>query len=254
MSENSLNLEQIKFDICCAARLLYRQGLSVANAGHLSVVVDDGVMLVNHFGPSFATLKPENIIRVDFSGKVLDGDFYVNDTIRLHGIIHRENPQAFAVAHTHPPATVTFSAFRLEPEIYDQESCILADDVAIIDDDYEGLASEEERVMPIAMSLKEKPIAILPNHGAITTGDNIQMAFVRMVLLEGMIQRNLSVASAARALGREPIAISRKAARQTKAEIAKIPAFAPLWKDFLTRLKQTDSDLFENEKSNEISM
>ena len=118
--------------------------------------------------------------------------------------------------------------------------------MAIVDDDYEGLASEEERVMPIAMSLREKPIAILPNHGAITTGDNIQMAFVRMVLLEGMIQRNLSVAAAARTLGREPIAISRSAARQTKEEIAKIPAFAPLWKDFLTRLKQTDADLFES--------
>ncbi len=249
MDDNSINLDQIKFDICCAARLLYRQGLSVANAGHLSVAIDEKTMLVNHFGPSFATLKPENIVRVDFSGKVLDGDFYVNDTIRLHGIIHRENPNATAIAHTHPPATVTFSAFRLEPEIYDQESCILTDDVAIVEDDYEGLASEEERVMPIAMSLKEKPIAILPNHGAIATGDNIQMAFVRMVLLEGMIQRNLSVAAAARSLGREPIAISRSAARQTKEEIAKIPAFAPLWKDFLTRLKQTDADLFEDAKT-----
>lgn len=249
MNENYAKHKQIKFDICCAARLLYRQGLSVANVGHLSVAVDDGTMLVNHFGPSFATLKPENIVRVDFAGNVLDGDFYVNDTIRLHGIIHRENPNAVAVAHTHPPATVTFSAFRIEPEIYDQESCILTDDVAIIEADYEGLASEEERVMPIAFSLKEKPIAILPNHGAITTGENIQTAFVRMILLEGMVQRNLSVAAAARAFGREPIAISRSTARQTKAEIARIPAFAPLWKDFLTRLKQTDADLFENEKA-----
>ncbi|MCA1601714.1 MAG: class II aldolase/adducin family protein [Acidobacteria bacterium] len=30
---------------------------------------------------------------VDFSGRVLDGDSYVNDTIRLHGIIHRESPR-----------------------------------------------------------------------------------------------------------------------------------------------------------------
>jgi ribulose-5-phosphate 4-epimerase/fuculose-1-phosphate aldolase len=244
MDKNAIEYERIKFDICCAARLLYRQGLSVANVGHLSVAVDENTMLVNHFGPSFATLKPENIVRVDFSGKVLDGDFYVNDTIRLHGIIHRENPQAVAVAHTHPPATVTFSAFRIEPEIYDQESCILTDDVAIVDDDYEGLASEEDRVMPIAISLKEKPVAVLPNHGAITTGENIQTAFVRMILLEMMMQRNLSVAAAARALGREPVAISRSAARRTKAEIARIPAFAPLWKDFLMRLEKTDADLF----------
>ena len=239
-----MDYEAIKFDICCAARLLYRHGLSVANAGHLSVAVGPDRMLVNHFGPSFATLRPENVVLVDFSGKVLEGDAYVNDTIRLHGIIHRENPQAVAVAHTHPPAVVTYSAFRTVPEIYDQESCLLADDVGLVEEDYEGIASEEERVMPVARALAEKRAVILPNHGAITTGDNIQLAFARMILLEGMAQRNLAVAQAARALSREPVPISPEAARRAKAEIARIPVFAPLWKDYLTRLRATDPDLF----------
>lgn len=241
--------EAIKFDICCAARLLYRQGLSVANVGHLSVAVGRDEMLVNHFGPSFATLRPENIVRVDFAGRVLDADAYVNDTIRLHGIIHRENPHAVAIAHTHPPAVVTLSALRVVPEIYDQESCILADDVGLVEEDFAGLASEEERVMPIALELREKRAVILPNHGAITTGDNIQMAFARMILLEGMAARHLAVRQAARSLGREPVAIAPEAARRAKAEIARIPAFAPLWKDFLTRLRTTDPDLFEGRET-----
>jgi ribulose-5-phosphate 4-epimerase/fuculose-1-phosphate aldolase len=240
-----MNYEAVKFDICCAARLLYRQGLSVANAGHLSVAVGEDRMLVNHFGPSFATLLPENIVLVDFSGKVLEGDAYVNDTIRLHGIIHRENPHAAAVAHTHPPAVVTFSAFRIVPEIYDQESCLLVDDVGVVLDDYEGLAAEEERVMPIAHALREKRAVFLPNHGAITTGDNIQIAFLRMVLLEDMAQRHLAVAQAARSLGREPVPIAPEAARRAKAEIARIPVLSHLWRDLLTRLRATDADLFE---------
>ena len=241
--------ESIKFDICCAARLLYRQGLSVANAGHLSVAVGPDEMLVNHFGPSFATLRPENVVRVDFAGKVLDGDAYVNDTIRLHGIIHRENPRAVAVAHTHPSAVVTLSALRVIPEVYDQESCLLADDVGIVEEDYEGLASDEERVMPVADALREKPVVILPNHGAITTGDNIQAAFLRMVLLEDMAQRNLSVAQAARNLGREPVAIAPAVARRAKAEIGRIPVLPLLWKDFLKRLRATDPDLFEGREN-----
>ena len=73
--------EAIKFDICCAARLLYRQGLSVANAGHLSVAVGPDEMLVNHFGPSFATLRPENVVRVNFAGKVLEGRFHLADLV-----------------------------------------------------------------------------------------------------------------------------------------------------------------------------
>lgn len=244
-----MNEEAIKFDICCAARLLYRQGLSVANAGHLSVAVGPDRMLVNHYGPSFATLRPENVVAVDFSGRVLEGEAYVNDTIRLHGIIHRENPSAVAVAHTHPPSVVTFSAFRLVPEIYDQESCLLTDDVAVVDEDYEGLAAEEERVMPVAHSLRERPVAILPNHGAITTGPNIQVAFLRMVLLEGAAARNLAVAQAARNLGREPMPIAPAAARRAKAEIARIPVLPLLWKDFLTRLRVTDPDLFEGREA-----
>ena len=241
--------EAIKFDICCAARLLYRQGLSVANAGHLSVAVGPGEMLVNHFGPSFATLRPENVVRVSFAGRVLDRQAYVNDTIRLHGIIHRENPRAVAVAHTHPPSVVTLSALRVVPEIYDQESCLLADDVAIVEEDYEGIAAEEERVMPIADALGKKPVVILPNHGAITTGENIQLAFVRMSLLEGMARRNLSVAQAARDLGREPVAIAPAAARRAKAEIGRIPVLPLLWQDFLKQLRKSDPDLFEGREN-----
>lgn len=239
-----MNQDEIKFGICCAARLLYRQGLSVGNAGHLSVAVGPGRMLVNHFGPSFATLRPENIVTVDFSGRVLEGDAYVNDTIRLHGIIHRENPSAVAIAHTHPPGVVTYSAFRIVPEIYDQESCLLCDDVGVVLDDYEGLAAEEERVMPIADALKSKRAVILPNHGAITTGENIQVAFLRMILLEDMVQRNLVVAQAAQALSLKPTPIAPEAARRAKAEIAGIPVLAHLWKDLLTRLRSTDPDLF----------
>lgn len=241
--------DSIKFDICCAARLLFRQGLSVANAGHLSVAVGPDEMLVNHFGPSFATLRPANVVRVNFAGRVLDGDAYVNDTIRLHGIIHRENPRAVAVAHTHPPSVVTLSALRVVPEIYDQESCLLADDVGLVEDDYEGLASEEERVLPVARALGEKPVVILPNHGAIATGDNIQAAMLRMLLLEGMAERHLAVARAARDLGREPVAIAPGAARRTKGEIARIPVLPLLWKDLLARLRSTDPDLFEGREN-----
>ncbi|HEX8352926.1 MAG TPA: class II aldolase/adducin family protein [Pyrinomonadaceae bacterium] len=241
--------EAIKFDICCAARLLYRQGLSVANAGHLSVAVGEDEMLVNHFGPSFATLRPENVVRVGFDGRVLDGHAYVNDTIRLHGIIHRENPRAVAVAHTHPTAVVTLSALRVVPEIYDQESCLLAGDVGLVEDDYEGLAAEEERVMPVADALRERPVAILPNHGAITTGDNVQAAFLRMLLLENMAARHLAVAQAARDLGREPVAIAPAAALRAKAEIARIPVLPLLWQDFLKRLRSTDPDLFEGREN-----
>lgn len=238
-------MQATRFDICCAARILYRAGLSVANAGHLSVAVDDGRMLVNRFGPSFATLKPSDILAVGFDGKILEGEGMVNDTIALHAIIHRENPHAVAVAHTHPPATVTWSTFRKVPEFYDQESCVLAGDVGVVEEDYEGIASTQERVLPLARKLGQFRAAILPNHGAVTIAPNIQFATAAMLLLEGMCARNISVAIAAQATGNKPVAIKPEHAMTAKREIAKIPFLQPLWTDLLTRLRQTDPDLFE---------
>lgn len=238
--------ENLKFDICCAARVLYRAGLSVANAGHISIVTGDHRMLVNRFGPSFATLQPSDILTCDFSGKIVEGEGWVNDTILLHGVIHRSLPDAAALVHTHPPAAVTFSVFRKLPEIFDQESCILANDIALVEDSYSGLASTTERVAPMAEALRDHRAILLPNHGAITRGSNVQMATVTMLLMEGMVQRNLAVAASARALGCEPKPIAIEAALTAKHEIAKIPFLQPLWADLMLRLRQTDAELFES--------
>lgn len=241
--------EAIKFDICCAARALFRAGLSAGVAGHLSVAIGENRMLMNRFGPSFGTLRPADICTFDFQGNVVEHDPsvdpYVNETIALHAIIHRHNPQIIALAHTHPPATITWGTFRKIPEIYDQESCILAGDVGIVDEDFTGLAATEDRVKPFAEAMGRFPAVILPNHGAITSGPNIQVALTRMVLLEGMCARNISVAVAAQATGYKPHAIRMEDALTAKREIAAIPAIPAVWKDTLMRLQQTDPELFE---------
>ena len=244
-----MSLDALKFDLCCAARLLYRFGLSVGNAGHLSITAGEDRMLVNRFGPSFATMTPADVLTMDFNGKVLEHDPsvkpYVNETIHLHGVIHRYNPHIAAVAHTHPPNTVTWTTFRKLPQTFDQESCLLADDIAIVDEDFTGLAQSEDRVRPYAQALGKKPVVLLPNHGAITTGPSIQSALFRMMLLEGICQRNISVASAAQVTGYTPHAIAPEHALTAKRELAKIPILDALWEDLLKRLRQTDAELFE---------
>lgn len=246
----SSTVEAIKLDLCCAARALFRAGLSVGVAGHLSVAIGDDRMLMNRFGPSFGALRPADICTFDFHGKVVEHDPsvdpYVNDTIALHAVIHRYNPQIAAVAHTHPPATVTYGTFRRVPEIYDQESCFLAGDIGIVEEDYAGLAATEDRVRPFAEAVGKFAAVILPNHGALTSGPNIQAAMLRMILLEGTCQRNISVAMAAQATGLKPHPIKPEDALTTKKELANIPALPAVWKDTLHRLRQTDPDLFEH--------
>ncbi|MFP5263579.1 MAG: class II aldolase/adducin family protein [Blastocatellia bacterium] len=240
--------DDLKFDLCCGARALHRAGLSAGIAGHLSIMVDQNMMIANRFGPSFATVKPEDVLTLDLDGNILDGRGYVNDTIRLHGVLHRMNPEVVAIAHTHPPAVVTFSSLRILPEAYDQESCFLAGEVALVEEDYGGLASSEDRVRPFGEALRDHHALILPNHGAITKGADIRQAIILMMGLDRMVQRHLSVAAASRATGVTPRPIAPQVALATKRELNTIMAgLSPLnliWDDLVAKLRHSDQDLF----------
>jgi ribulose-5-phosphate 4-epimerase/fuculose-1-phosphate aldolase len=235
--------DQLKFDLCCGARMLFRAGLSVSIAGHLSVKVGPNQMIANRFGPSFGTVLPEDVLTLDLDGNLLDGKGHVNDTIRLHGTIHKVNPDVAAVAHTHPPGVVTFSALRVLPEVYDQESCFLAGEVGIVEEDYSGLAAREERVRPIAEALRKYHAVILPNHGAVTRGASVAQAVMLMMGLEGMVMRNLAVHAAARATGQTPRPIAPEIALLTKKELAGLAALGLVWEDLMKKLSVTDAGL-----------
>jgi ribulose-5-phosphate 4-epimerase/fuculose-1-phosphate aldolase len=227
--------KQIANDIATAARILAHEGLSVLVAGHLSFAVD-GRMYVNRFGPSFARVTPEDILILEYDGKIVEGNGFVNETILLHGVLHRLVPQARAIVHTHPRSAVTLSSFRTVPEIYDQESCFLAGDIAIYDEDYEGLASTEERVSPMAQVLEKFRTLILPNHGAITSGETIAAATIRMILLENVAKRYLEVNQAAATLGRKPRPVAPEIAMRTRKELEGLRAEGLLWKDYVEKL------------------
>jgi ribulose-5-phosphate 4-epimerase/fuculose-1-phosphate aldolase len=236
--------DDLKMDLCRGARVLFRAGLSVGIAGHLSIKVAPGQMIANRFGPSFGTLMPSDVLTLDLDGKILDGKGNVNDTIRLHGVIHHLNPKIVGLAHTHPPGVVTFSSLRTVPEIYDQESCFLAGEVGIVEEDYSGLASKEERVRPFAEGLAQNHAVILPNHGAITRGETIQQAVFGMLLLEQMVQRNLAVAGASRAMGVAARPIAAPVARATRQELLDLKALPLVWEDMMAKLRVSDPALF----------
>ena len=227
--------KQIAYDISCAARILAHEGLSVLVAGHLSFAVD-GKMYVNRFGPSFERVKPEDILMLEYDGKSVEGNGFVNDTILLHGVLHRLVPEARAIVHTHPRSVVTLSSFRTVPDIFDQESCFLAGDIGIYDEDYEGLASTEQRVAPMADALRKYRTLILPNHGALTSGDSIPSATIRMILLENIAKRYLEVNQAAATIGKKPRPVDPTVALRTRKELEGLRAEGLLWKDYVAKL------------------
>ncbi len=237
--------DDLKFQLCCGARALFRAGLSVSIAGHLSIKVDTNKMVANRFGPSFGTVMPKDILTLDLDGNILEGQGHVNDTIRLHGVIHKVNPEIVAVCHTHPPAATTVSTLRIVPDCYDQESCLLAGAVGIVEEDYSGLAAKEDRVRPYAEALKQYHAVFLANHGALTRGSDIRQAVVLMMALEGMCQRYLSVLHAQTVTGKLAKPISKEVAALTRKELTGLSALGLVWEDLLNKLRATDPELMK---------
>src|SRR5260370_8821219 len=112
-------------------------------------------MLLTRLVPWFGGFVPADICTFDFHGKVVEHDPsvdpYVNDTIALHAVIHRYNPQIAALVHTHAPATVTYRTFRRVPEAYCQESPFLAGGVGGVREHAQGPRPHDGTVLPLPL-------------------------------------------------------------------------------------------------------
>ncbi len=62
--------DDLKFNLCCGARMLFRAGLSAGIAGHLSIKVGPNTMIANRFGPSFGTVTPADVLTLDLDGNI----------------------------------------------------------------------------------------------------------------------------------------------------------------------------------------
>ncbi len=148
------------------------------------------------------------------------------------------------LVHAHPRSVVTISAFRIVPDIYDQEICFLAGDIAVYDEDYEGLVSTEERISPMADVLRTARSLILPNHGALTSGGAVGSATIRMILLENLTRRYLEVTRAATAIKDPPRPVDPRTAIATRKELEGLGAERLLWQDYIERLDLADVKAF----------
>src|SRR5687768_2237088 len=130
----------LRIEMVCAMRMLARRGCEAPwSAGHASTKIADDKILINRWGPSFATVMPDDILLVDLDRTTLAGRGRHNNTVVLHREIHRAVPEAHTVVHTHPQAVLTFGNFWQLPELYDQDSCPLAGSILLLERLHESM-------------------------------------------------------------------------------------------------------------------
>lgn len=163
---------------------------------HISLQIPEtDHFLINQFGLLFEEITPENLVKIDLQGNVLNP---VGAKINLagymiHGAIHSARPDITCVIHTHSMAGMALSALECGLLPLTQHACRFYNRIAY--HEYEGIVFSEEERPRLLKDLGEKRAMILKNHGFLTAGRTIAEAFTLMFFLEKAAAAQLAAQS-----------------------------------------------------------
>ena len=180
----------VRRDLAAAYRLAARRGWDDIVWTHISASVpgEPGAYLINRFGLRFAEVRPDNLVKVDVTGRVIDGSGapVTPSGFAIHGAVHAARPDAVCVMHLHTRWGQTLATLPEGLLPCSQPALRLWRRLGR--HAYEGLAFEPDERARLVAALGTLDGLILENHGTLTVGRTVAEAFVLMHLLERAAQ------------------------------------------------------------------
>lgn len=163
-------------------RMLYRLGFMPGTSGNLSVRLDEERILATPTGRSKFLLRSEDMVIVDLDGRQLAGTRKVTSEIGMHLAIYRLRPDADAVIHSHPPIATGFACSgRPLDEPLCSEAIMTLGVVPLAPYATTGTRGLAESLEPL---IPHHSAILLANHGAVTCGNDLLDAFLKMETVE----------------------------------------------------------------------
>ena len=208
---------EARVQLAAAFRWAVKLNLHEAVANHFSLAVSrDGCQfLINPNQRHFARIKASDLLLLDSNHPPAADDADAPDPTAwgLHGAMHRLCPHARCVLHVHSIYATVLASLkdsRLLP--IDQNTAIFYDRY-VIDEDYGGLAFEEEGARCAAMFTDpKKQVMIMGNHGVLVLGASVADAFNRLYYFERAAETYIKALQTGQELRVLPDALAHKVA------------------------------------------
>jgi ribulose-5-phosphate 4-epimerase/fuculose-1-phosphate aldolase len=234
-----------KEHLVAACREFARQGLDYGFAGHLTVRDPEHPHLywTNPMAVHFAKVTISNLILVDREGRVVKGEYAVNQAgFVLHAAVHEEHPDIVAVCHAHTIFGTAFSALGTKIEPITQDAAAFYEDHVVIVEDAGKVAVEVDAGHKVARAIKGSRAIIHQNHGLLTVSrHSIDAAAFWFTALERCCQQQLLIHST----GVKPKLIDSASSRYSREHVGSEYIgwlhFQPIY-EYLT---QSQPDLFD---------
>ena len=208
---------------------------------HISARVPDtdGQFLINAYGLLFEEITASSLVKVTLAGEVIEDEtgLGINPAgYVIHSAIHGARHDVGCVMHTHTGAGLAVAAQRQGLLPLTQHAMRFAGGLAY--HEYEGIALDLDERERLILDLGTHNAMILRNHGLLTCGATVRVAFDLMYYLERACQAQVGAMGAGAELVVPPAAVADKVARQ----FARPGRTAPdtQWAALLRMLDRTD--------------
>jgi ribulose-5-phosphate 4-epimerase/fuculose-1-phosphate aldolase len=216
--------------LAASFRLFGKFGFDEGVAGHITMRDPEHLdrFWLNPFGMNFKHIRVSDLICVDHTGAVVEGDAMVNRAaFAIHSQVHAARPDVIAAAHSHSLHGKAWSSLGRLLDPLTQDACAFFEDHALFDD-FTGVVLAREEGKRITEALGATKAVILRNHGLLTVGHCVDAAVWSFITMERTCQAQLLAEAAG-----TPILIDPDTARMTHDQvgspIACYHAFQPLY-------------------------
>ncbi|MET1026645.1 MAG: aldolase [Dongiaceae bacterium] len=212
-------VHQARIDLAACFRMAARLGYQEGICNHFSALVPgrSDLFLVNPHGLAFEEITASKLLICDFHGNVVAGSGKPEATaFYIHARLHLQKPRAQAAFHTHMPNATALSMLEGEPFAWAGQTALKFYGRLAVDENYQGLALDENEGDRIAAAIGDADIVFLKNHGVMVTGPNIAEAWDDLYYLERAAEVQLRAMSTGRALKPVPADIARRSVQQMR--------------------------------------
>jgi L-ribulose-5-phosphate 4-epimerase len=140
------------------------------------------VYLITPSGVDYGAMRPEDVVLVDLSGQPLGDGLKPSVDSPIHAAVYRARPDAGACIHTHSPYAAAFSTLgRDVPPLITESAGYLGGAVRVME--YVPPARPDTGTL-VAAGLGGERAVLLPNHGVVAVGEDLQKCFAAAMAVE----------------------------------------------------------------------
>lgn len=151
-------------------------GLSKGTSGNISIFdPETGYMVISPSGLGYFDTKPEDVVVMDLSGKIVDGTRKPSSEHDLHTAFYKNKPEIRGVVHTHSRYCTTFACLHMPIKAVHYVIGGAGNPTVPVAP-YATFGSKELAENAVKTAGKGRAV-MLANHGLVTCGINLAKAF-----------------------------------------------------------------------------